>query len=114
MPGTQETASERGAIIINVFSVPEGHEPEEIVAALRAISEQVMRHQPGFRQAAIHVSLNRKRVATYAEWDSAEAFGKVMQDAGVRRHIAEIDRQFPHEADIYQVASIFTTGGEQL
>jgi len=112
MPGTQETGRERGAIVINVFSVPEGHEAEEIVAALRDITEQVMRHQPGFRQAVIHVSLNRKHVANYAEWDSAEAFGQVMQNGEVRAHIAEIDRLFPHEANIYQVVGTYNADGE--
>ena len=103
-----------GAIIINTFTVQEGQQAEEIVVALREITEQVMRHQPGFRRAVIHVSLNRKHVANYAEWESAEAFGQVMQNADVRAHIANIDRRFPHEADIYQVDSAFGTGGEHL
>ncbi len=112
MPDAQKTGRARGAIVINVFSVPEGHEVEEIVAALRAITEQFMRHQPGFRQAVIHVSLNRKHVANYAEWASAEAFGQVMQSGEARAHIAEIDRLFPHEANIYQVVSTYNVDGE--
>ena len=112
MADTHKSGGAGGAIIINTFTVQPGNQAEEIVAALRDITEQVMRHQPGFRRAVIHVSLNRKHVANYAEWDSAEAFGQVMQNAEVRVHIAEIDRLFPHEADIYQVVSAFNADGE--
>lgn len=101
------------ATIINVFTVPEGHQAEELVTLLRDITEQVMRHQPGFRRATIHVSLDGTRVANYAEWESAEAFGQVMRSGVARNHMAEIDRLFPHDANIYQVVSVSTPDGEQ-
>ena len=112
MPDSEKAAGGE-AMIINVFTVAEGHEAGEIVALLRDITEQVMRHQPGFRQATIHVSLDGKHVANYATWESAEAFGQVMRSGVARGHMAEIDRLFPHEANIYQIASRYDATGER-
>jgi len=114
MAGAEKAGRQGGATIINVFTVPAGHQAEELVALLRDITEQVMRHQPGFRQATIHVSLDRTRVANYAEWESAEAFGQVMRSGVARSHMAEIDRLFPHDANIYQVVSVSNADGELL
>ena len=74
------------ATLINVFTV----EPEraaELASLLASATEDVMRHQPGFRSANIHLSTDRTRVVNYAQWDSAEAYRAMLSDTTARDHM---------------------------
>jgi heme-degrading monooxygenase HmoA len=75
------------ATLINVFTV----EPEnaaDLATLLASATEDVMRHQPGFRSANIHLSTDRTRVVNYAQWDSAEAYQAMLSDSTAREHMA--------------------------
>ena len=56
---------------------------------LHTATENVMRHQPGFRSANIHLSTDGTRVVNYAQWDSAEAFHAMLADPTTQQHMAE-------------------------
>ena len=75
------------ATLINVFTV----EPEKaagLAGLLTSATENVMQHQPGFRSANIHLSTDRTRVVNYAQWDSPQAYEKMLADATAREHMA--------------------------
>jgi quinol monooxygenase YgiN len=98
------------ATLINVFTV-EPDRAEELVAALSAATENVMRHLEGFRSANIHLSTDRTRVTNYAQWDSADAYAAVFANPTAREHMtqaADIATSFdPH---LYTVESVHTRG----
>jgi quinol monooxygenase YgiN len=76
------------ATLINVFTV-EPDRANEVAALLRTATEDVMRHQPGFRSANIHVSTDGTRVVNYAQWDSEEAFHAMLADPTTQQHMAD-------------------------
>ena len=94
------------ATLINVFTVaPE--RAEELAEKLRLATEETMRFVPGFISANIHVSTDRTRVVNYAQWQSAEAYKAVFEDANTRKHMgacAAIATGF--EPHLYTVESV--------
>lgn len=97
------------ATLINVFTVEPGR-AEELAALLHAATDEVMRYQPGFRSANIHLSTDRTRVVNYAQWDSAEAYQAMLANPATRPHMAQaaaIATSFdPH---LYTVESVHPT-----
>ncbi len=74
--------------LVNTFEVaPE--RAEELLELLARATEQVLRHLPGFVSANLHVSLDRTRVANYAQWRSREAYEAALADAGARAHMRQ-------------------------
>jgi quinol monooxygenase YgiN len=74
--------------LINVFTV-EPDRAAELAALLHTATQEVMRHQPGFRSANIHVSTDGTRVVNYAQWDSAEAYRAMLADPTTLQHMAD-------------------------
>ena len=67
------------ATLINVFTV-DPDRATQLADLLHTATEEVMRHQPGFRSANIHVSTDGTRVVNYAQWDSAEAYRAMLDN----------------------------------
>ena len=76
------------ATLINVFTV-EPDRATELADLLQRSTDEVMRHQLGFRSANIHLSTDGTRVVNYAQWDSAEAFHAMLADPTTQQHMAE-------------------------
>ncbi|MGX9790722.1 antibiotic biosynthesis monooxygenase [Mycobacterium sp. MMS18-G62] len=76
------------ATLINVFTV-EPDRAAELAALLDAATDEVMRHQPGFRSANIHLSTDRTRVVNYAQWDSAEDYQSMLANPVTQPHMAQ-------------------------
>jgi quinol monooxygenase YgiN len=74
------------ATLINVFTV-EPDSAEQLASLLVSATENVMRHQPGFRSANIHLSTDRTRVVNYAQWDSPEAYQTMLSNPVAREHM---------------------------
>jgi quinol monooxygenase YgiN len=75
------------ATLINVFTV-ESDNAAELASLLTSATEEVMRHQPGFLSANIHVSSDGTRVVNYAQWQSAEHYQAMLSDDTAREHMA--------------------------
>jgi quinol monooxygenase YgiN len=94
------------ATLINVFTV-EPERASELADLLRAATEEKMQFVPGFISANIHVSTDCTRVVNYAQWQSAQAYLAVFEDAGVRAHMevcAAVATSF--EPHLYTVESV--------
>jgi heme-degrading monooxygenase HmoA len=91
--------------LINVFSV----EPENqarLVEVLVEATEKVMRHLPGFLSANIHRSLDGRHVANYAQWESREAFERMLSDPEARRHMGPIQEIASNQGFLYEVVHV--------
>lgn len=94
------------ATLINVFTV-EPERAQALADLLAEATDTVMRHREGFRSASIHLSADRTRVVNYAQWDSREAYQRMLSDPTAREHMsraAELAAGFdPH---LYTVESV--------
>jgi len=103
-----ETSGDAGkAIFINMFTIPQGKQPEELIAMLRNITRDVMQPHKGFRSSKLHVSLDRERVVVYSEWDSVDDFRNVFQLPEAREQLERITREFPRDPRFYTVVEVF-------
>jgi quinol monooxygenase YgiN len=76
------------ATLINVFTV-EPDRAADLAALLHIATEKVMRHQPGFRSANIHLSTDGTRVVNYAQWESADAYSAMLANPTTQKHMAQ-------------------------
>jgi quinol monooxygenase YgiN len=76
------------ATLINVFVV-EPDRAADLAALLHTATEKVMRYQPGFRSANIHLSTDGTRVVNYAQWDSAEAYSAMLANPTTQQHMSD-------------------------
>jgi len=73
--------------LINTFTV----EPERAEELLALLSEatQTIRRMPGFVSANLHVGLDRRYVANYAQWRSQEDFEAMLKHPDAQPHLRE-------------------------
>jgi heme-degrading monooxygenase HmoA len=91
--------------LINVFTV----EPENqgrLVDALVEATDEVMRHLPGFISANIHRGLDGRHVANYAQWESEEAFQRMLANPEAQRHMGPIREIATSEGLLYRVVHV--------
>ncbi len=74
--------------LINTFTVDPSR-ADELLELLEKATTERMRDLPGFISANLHVSLDRRRVANYAQWRSREDFDAMQRDAGAQVHMRE-------------------------
>lgn len=83
-------------VLINTFTVDPA-KADELLKVLSDATEHGMRQRPGFISANLHVSLDRKRVANYAQWRTKADNDAMMQDPAAGVHMqkaAEIAESF--------------------
>jgi heme-degrading monooxygenase HmoA len=105
MPTTTINADARVVTIINVFeTTPE--KQDELIRVLEQATLDVMRHLPGFVSANIHKSIDGKRVANYAQWETAEDFQRMLEDPEAQQHMRKVDTLAKAAPVMYRVASV--------
>jgi len=98
-----------GQTVITTFEMTPGT-CDDVLDALREAYAEVIRHQPGFIAAAIHVNDARTRIATYSRWNRREDFQAMLRTPEMRqrnRAIAANCTRF--EPVMYEVAAVFAT-----
>lgn len=73
-------------VLINTFTV-EPERADELVAELRRATKEGMSRLPGFVSANLHVSLDRRHVANYAQWRSQGDLDAMMAQPSAREHM---------------------------
>ena len=93
-------------VLINTFFVKPG-KTDELLQVLIKATDDVMRHQPGFISANLHISLDKTRVVNYAQWRSKEDFERMLQNSEAKPHMkqaAELAESF--DPVLYTVARV--------
>jgi len=96
-----------GQTVISTFEMTPGT-CADVLEALEDAYATVIRHQPGFRGAAIHVNDAQTRIATYSQWRAREDFQAMLRTTEMRnrnRAIASMCARF--EPVMYEVAAAF-------
>jgi len=96
-----------GQTVISTFEMTPGT-CTDVLDALSAAYDQVIRHQPGFLGGAIHVNDAQTRIATYSRWRERQDFQAMLRTTEMRdrnRAIAAMCSRF--EPVMYEVAAVF-------
>lgn len=91
--------------VITTFEVTPGT-CDDLIEELRQACNDFVSKQPGFIGAAIHVNDAQTRIANYTQWQSREAFQKVLRSEEMRtyhRKFNDLCRNF--EPVMYDVVS---------
>ena len=91
--------------LINVFTVDYSNQ-QRLVDILIETTEQVMNKQEGFISANIHKSLDGTRVVNYAQWESKEAFEKMLKNPKAIVHMNEVLTIAKADGSLYEVAFV--------
>lgn len=85
---TTLTAADGHLTLINTFTV-DPERADELLEALSRASRETFADQPGFVSANLHLSLDRTRVANYAQWRSAADYKAAAQRPEIQAHFRE-------------------------
>jgi quinol monooxygenase YgiN len=92
-------------ILINTFTVAPDRQ-QELVDLLNEATEKTMRHVPGFVSASIHQSLDGQRVVNYAQWESEDAFKKMMGNEEAKKHMGKASALAQADPHMYNVVKV--------
>lgn len=109
-PGTPatETNDLEDTIFINTFHTNDREDQEKVVQSLVQVTEDVMRHQPGFISATLQRSFDGKTVTNLARWRSAEDLKKALAKPEMLAHRDEMGNQYKREGYLGQVVYTYT------
>ena len=85
--------------IINIFEAHDEEGQQHLIELLTQVTDQVMKHLPGFISANLHVSHPSPMapsyyVANYAQWSSVEAIRAMLGNPEAREHMDLIEHHF--------------------
>lgn len=89
--------------LINVFTV-EPERQQELVDLLVDATRKTMSRLHGFVSANIHVSLDGRHVANYAQWTSEADFRAMLSDPEAMVHMQAAAAIARYEPQLYRVA----------
>ncbi len=98
---------------INVFHCTPDKQ-QELSAAIRRETDDIIRHMPGFISANVHCSVDGSRVTNYAQWSELTAFQEHIRSEAGRALILELHK-YADDVDVhvYQVDWIVSGEGQE-
>ena len=72
-----------GQTVITTFETSPG-QCADLMEALQAAYDQVIRHQPGFVAASLHMNDAQTRIANYSQWARREDFMAMLRTPEMR------------------------------
>ena len=99
-----------GQTVITTFEMTPGT-CADVLDALRDAYEAVIRHQPGFLGAALHVNDAQTRIVTYSRWGRREDFQAMLRTPEMRDRNRAIAGQCARfEPVMVEVAAVVERG----
>ncbi len=95
-----------GQTVITTFETTPG-QCADLMEALQAAYAEVIRHQPGFIAAALHMNDAQTRIANYSQWQRREDFMAMLRTPEMRernRGFAALCSRF--EPVMYEVVEV--------
>jgi heme-degrading monooxygenase HmoA len=88
--------------LINTFTVSPDNQ-ERLMEILDDATKNVMSRFPGFISASLHASLDKTRVANYAQWRTEEDFLAAIRHPNFRPHFEACERIADADPQLYWV-----------
>jgi quinol monooxygenase YgiN len=98
--------SDRVATVINVFTVAPGNQAR-LIDLLTSATQSSVRHVPGFVSAALHRSLDGKKVTMYAQWRTVEDYQRMRSRPDTSPLLAEAMTIAEFDPGLYKVVEVF-------
>jgi pimeloyl-ACP methyl ester carboxylesterase/heme-degrading monooxygenase HmoA len=106
---SQSMQIESGASFItfvNIWTVEDHEKQQHLLSAMKDDVAEII-SKPGARGLALHSSVDGKRVAVYAQWDSLEAFNEgIANDPAAQANRAKLAQLGVPQANTYSVDSV--------
>lgn len=102
---TTISKEEECVILINTFFTSGPQDQDEVIKILIDLTEEAMKHQPGFISANIHRSYDGSAVLNYAQWRSAEHWKTAMQKPEIQEH-TKLVQKYTKKPLLYQVVHV--------
>lgn len=100
---TQIARDFQGQTVICTFDVTPGS-AQDVLDALTAAYDQVIRHQPGYISGAMHLNDAQTRIATYSQWRDRRDYQAMLRSAEMRDRNRAIHAMCRHfEPVMYEV-----------
>ena len=100
---TQIAKNFQGQTVICTFEVTQGS-AHDVRDALNDASDQVIRHQPGYVSAAVHLNDAQTRIATYSQWRDRRDYQAMLRSPEMRDRNRAIHAMCRHfEPVMYEV-----------
>ena len=96
----------RPVTFINVFTV-EPPNQQHLVDLLTRVTEQFVRHAPGFLSSTLHRGLDGTKVTMYAHWRSIEDYNAMREDPGPLPYLKEALEMAQFEPGMYEIVETF-------
>jgi quinol monooxygenase YgiN len=93
-------------VLINVFVVDSSNQ-DRLVELLTTVTDQFVRHSPGFIRSRLHRSLDGTKVTLYAEWQSREAYEAMRVDTRPAVYLDEALTIAEFQPGMYEVVGEF-------
>ena len=97
-----------GVAFINTFHTPDAEGQAEVLQSLVQITQDIIRHQPGFISATLHQSLDGKTVTNIARWRSPLDLQNALKTPGMLAHREVLGERFPREGYLGQVVYTYS------
>ena len=105
--------SNSGVAVINVFTVaPE--DQQRLLDLLARATERSVADVPGFVAAALHRSLDGRKVTMYAQWQSIDHYERMRGRPDASSFLAEALNIATFEPGLYHVAAVFDVSGNRM
>jgi quinol monooxygenase YgiN len=91
-------------VILEFDIEPEEEEP--LRGGIEELLPSVVNRQPGLLAASVHVSRDGRRVLTFLQWESVEAFERFRDDEEVQRRIRPIVGPYGATTRVYDVVLV--------
>jgi quinol monooxygenase YgiN len=99
--------ADRFLTVINVFTVAPSDQARLIELLTRA-TESSVRYVPGFIAAALHRSLDGRKVTMYAQWRSVEDYERMRARPDASPFLSEALTIATFDPGMYEVAGVFS------
>lgn len=93
-------------ILINTFTVEPANQ-RHLLSLLTDVTNDHVRHVPGFIRAILHRSFDGTKVTMYAEWRSKEDYENMRGETGPQPIFEEILSMAKFEPAMYEVVQSF-------
>ena len=75
--------------VVFEFDVEPDEQPR-LSEAIQGLVDGIVRHQPGFVSANLHLSRDGRKVLNYFQWESLDAFERFRDDEDAQRRIRPV------------------------
>lgn len=107
-----KTHDQEATTFINIFHTINQEDQAKLIQSLIQVTDEVIRHQPGFISAHLHRSFDGKTVTNFARWRSAEDFKKALETPGMLAHREVLRGKYEREGYLGQIAYSYSVQAE--